>query len=291
MSKEPVSTIIRSDAPHLVEVKPGSLNASSTKSWVEAGEVKPEDNIAVVALPDEAPNRQAVNAGAAGANHQAAVEAAAGQANRQKLADDAVASNRAALPDDALEDQRAALPPTAPLTTHHEPVPESGALTDHHEPLSQDHIQDHQEPVSQDHIQDHQEPVSQGKTQAHREPVDASHSHDHVEPAQATHGLADGPEIAPAPTPSSVPSSAPAAAHEAAMGGQAHPGEAKPSKSVAPFVPVASARPQAVVRKMDHATAAVHLTHDPEAFKSRVAAIRDSVSHITDQLDHLEKKH
>ena len=65
MSKEPVSTIIRSDAPHLVEVKPGSLNASSTKSWVEAGEVKPEDNIAVVALPDEAPNRQAVNAGAA----------------------------------------------------------------------------------------------------------------------------------------------------------------------------------------------------------------------------------
>jgi hypothetical protein len=33
----------------------------------------------------------------------------------------------------------------------------------------------------------------------------------------------------------------------------------------------------------------VHLTQDPEAFKSRVAAIRKSVSHISGQLDDLKK--
>ena len=69
MSKEPVSTIIRSDAPRLVEVKPGSLNASTTKSWVEAGEVKPEDLIDVAEMPQHTTKSQAVHAAEIGRAH------------------------------------------------------------------------------------------------------------------------------------------------------------------------------------------------------------------------------
>jgi len=313
MSKEPVSTIIRSDAPRLVEVKPGSLNASTTKSWVEAGEVNPEDLIQVVEMPQQTHNRQAVHAGGvdpnlqsvaasgiasnhqavvepglANANHQPVVEGHAAKdnrqpvvetdeakANRQKLSDEAVASARAGLPDQAIQDQRAALPPTEPLGTHHEPVPDAGALNDHHEP------------VEQDRIRDHQEPVQQGQMKDNHQPLDSSATRDHFDPVHASGGLADGPKIPHAPGSEHGPS---AVSEATVHTGEIHADQPGKARGVGTSSS-SSAKPGAAARKADNPAASIHLTHDPEAFKSRVAAIRESVSHITDHLDHIENKH
>ena len=276
MSSKPVSTIIRSDAPHLVEVKPGSLNASSTKSWVEAGEVHPDDLIEVQPMPHEGEHR--VSAG----------EDLHSQDDHQSI------------PSDALDDHRAHLDHSAPgasnrvqledsaMASHHEPivdassvdhrtsVPDQGGVHDHHVAVSNSPESGlHVEPGLDESIHDHHAPLPNGSDITdHHESMARQAIHDH-------HVLLPGHDAAHDPQ-------APLA-HEGVNTQEAETGNTPPSGRFAEPAPSEqghpSAHPHASVAGRSH----LHITQDPTAFMSRVAAIRESVSHVNGQLDEIKK--
>jgi hypothetical protein len=257
MSKQP-STIVRSDAPHMVEVKPGSLNAKSSTAWVDAGELDPDDLIDVVEAKDD-PNRQKLGAdGPIQDNRQAVPGGAPIQDNRQAIDQAAVTTNRqpvgegeairdrfAPLPDDADATHREALPPTTPAGQNRQALADD-ALADQSAAEGAKGTAPNRAAVPTDRIQDVRVPLPD--TEVHRATVDLS-----------------GAEVHDAPNPQ-----APAAA------GVVPSGHHQPAE--APIDPVAKAF--------------AHLTHSEQqaAFKSRVAAIRQSVSQINHQLDDLNKE-
>lgn len=272
MSTKPVGTIIRSDAPHVVEVKPGSLNASSTKSWVEAGEVDPDNHIEVTELPPEGErraaiaaqqvaqaNRQAIEQGPAAdhrtpvpgqnpvSDRRVGIDEQAIEDHREALPDHAQVANRVALPDQDGVNRTQALPGSSP-SPHRSLATPSDAITDHHEAVEGSAITDHHEAIEGSAITDHHEAVPDRAMTDNRARFDAGGSvpHDlHLRPDELAHP------------------------------GVAHPDDAQGAGAAH----VASTSP----------LAHVHLTQDPEEFKSRVAAIRKSVSHISGQLDDLKK--
>jgi|GEM_PF-3875018 len=271
MSKQP-STIVRSDAPHMVEVKPGSLNAKSSTAWVDAGELDPDDLIDVVEAKDT-PNRQKLGAdgpiqdnrqavpgtGPIQDNRQAVPGASPIQDNRQAIEQDAVTTNRqpvgegeairdrlVPLPEDAEATHREALPPTTPAGQNRQALVDD-ALADQTAAEGAKGSAPNRAAVSTDRIQDVRVPLPD--TEVHRATVDLS-----------------GPEeLHEAPNPQAV-----------AAAGVVAPAPIKAAE--APVDPVAKA--------FAHLT----LSEQQAAFKSRVAAIRQSVSQINHQLDDLNKE-
>ncbi len=257
MSKQP-STIVRSDAPHMVEVKPGSLNAKSSTAWVDAGELDPDDLIDVVEAKD-APNRQKLGAdGPIQDNRQAVPGGSPIQDNRQAIDQAAVTTNRqpvgegeairdrfAPLPDDAAATHREALPPTTPAGQNRQALADD-ALADQTAAEGAKGTAPNRAAVPTDRIQDVRVPLPD--TEVHRATVDLS-----------------GPE----------------GLHEdqgtqAADVGAVSSGHLKASE----------AHVDPVAKAFAHLT----LAEQQAAFKSRVAAIRQSVSQINHQLDDLNKE-
>ena len=270
MSKQP-STIVRSDAPHMVEVKPGSLNAKSSTAWVDAGELDPDDLIDVVEAKD-VPNRQKLGADGPIQDNRQAVPGASPiqdnrqavpggspiQDNRQAIDQDAVTTNRqpvgegeairdrfAPLPDDADATHREALPPTTPAGQNRQALGDD-ALADQSAAEGAKGTAPNRAAVPTDRIQDVRVPLPD--TEVNRATVDLS-----------------GAEVHDAPNPQAV-----------AAAGAVSSGHLKASE----------AHVDPVAKAFAHLT----LTKQQAVFKSRVAAIRQSVSQINHQLDDLNKE-
>jgi hypothetical protein len=270
MSKQP-STIVRSDAPHMVEVKPGSLNAKSSTAWVDAGELDPDDLIDVVeakdvpnrqklgangpiqdnrqAVPGASPiqdNRQAVPGGAPIQDNRQAIDQAAVTTNRQPVGEgEAIRDRLVPLPEDAEATHREALPPTTPAGQNRQALGDD-ALADQTAAEGAKGTAPNRAAVPTDRIQDVRVPLPD--TEVHRAAVDLS-----------------GPE----------------GLHEdqgtqAADVGAVSSGHLKASE----------AHVDPVAKAFAHLT----LAEQQAVFKSRVAAIRQSVSQINHQLDDLNKE-